>query len=88
LLVEGLVDLEQMKSLLPYITTGGDVYRAQCAGYLPNGPIFRAEFIVDATGDLPRLVCWRELERLGRGYDVAVLGLRPSQDFLPEPPAY
>ena len=37
LLSEGLVDVEQMGEILPYLTTGGDVYRAQVAGYF-EGP--------------------------------------------------
>ena len=43
LLSEGLVDLEQMGEILPYLTTGGDVYRAQVAGYFEGpGPTGRA----------------------------------------------
>lgn len=84
LLTEGLVDLEQMKSLLPFITTEGDVFRAQTVGYRDDGSVFRAELVLDATETTVRLVSWRELGRLGRGYDLAVLGLMPPRE-LPLP---
>lgn len=76
LLTEGVVPLEQLKPLMKHLTAGGDVYRTQAVGYQENGPICRADILLDATSRPPRLVSWRGLERLGRGYDVAVLGAR------------
>lgn len=85
-LLEGLVDLEQMKGLMRYLCTGGDVFRAQTVGYREDGVIFRAEIVVDATFGPPRLVSWRDLQRLGRGYDIALLGLTPRGDTPQTPP--
>lgn len=80
LLQEGLVELEAMKSLLNFVTAGGDVFRAQTVGYLENGSIFRAEFLLDATSGPPRLISWTDLRRLGRGYDISLLGVTSHGD--------
>jgi hypothetical protein len=51
------------------------VYRAQVVGYYQDGEASaRAEVIVDATGDIPRVVFWRDISHLGRGYSVETLG--------------
>ncbi len=76
-LVEGIVTLEQMRLLLPLLTGGGDVYRAQIIGYFEGtGVSHRAEVIVDGTSLNPKVVSWRDLSHLGRGFDLSVLGLR------------
>jgi hypothetical protein len=78
-LVEGLVTLEEMKLLMPLITSGGDVYRAQIVGYYEgrNGSS-RAEVIFDGTTANPKVIYWRDLGHLGRGFDVSVLGVRAA----------
>ena len=49
LLFERIVDLPRMKALLPYLTCGGDVYRAQIVGFFDSqGPAARAEVVFDA----------------------------------------
>jgi hypothetical protein len=74
LLTEGLVDVAQMKTLLPNLTCGGQVYRAQVIGYFEEGgPIARAEVVLDATVRPPRPVSWTDLRLHGRG---------PSRDDL------
>ena len=76
LLVEGLVTLDQMKQLQPFLNAGGDVYRAQIVGYYQGGgPAARAEVIVDATTTTPRVRFWRDLSHLGRGFSLSTLGL-------------
>ncbi len=75
LLTEGIVELEQMKKLLPHLTTGGDVFRAQVVGYFDDsGPSARAEVVVDGTTSPPRQVYWKNLRLLGRGYSLETLG--------------
>ncbi len=77
LLVEGLVTIDQMRLLMPLLTGGGDAYRAQVVGYYEQGNLFsRAEMIIDATTINPDLVLYRDLSHLGRGFDVAVLGIQ------------
>ena len=76
-LVEGIVTLEEMRLLLPLVTGGGDVYRAQIVGYFEEvAASHRSEVIIDATSVNPKIVAWRDLSHLGRGFDRAVLGLR------------
>lgn len=79
LLSEGLVELAQMKTLLPFVTCGGDVARAQVVGFLDEtGPSMRVETIIDATARPPRQVYWKDLRLLGRGYPLEALGATPS----------
>ena len=84
-LVEGIVTLQEMRSLVPMLTGGGDVYRAQIVGYVEtSGASHRAEVIVDATTVNPKVVSWRDLSHLGRSFDLSVLGLRQGVDQLME----
>jgi hypothetical protein len=62
--------------MMPFVTSGGSVYRAQIVGYFEGGQAAsRAEVIFDATSPLPRIVFWRDLSHLGRGYAVETLGV-------------
>ena len=82
-LVEGVVTLEQMRTLMPLITAGGDVYRAQVVGYYEGAAAAtRVEAIIDATSVNPKVIHYRDLSHLGRGFDTAVLGIRnaPTTD--------
>ena len=81
LLHRGLVDLEQMKAIMPFVTAGGDVYRAQIVGFFDrpaqttaSGPVARAELVVDATGERPQRVYWKDLRILGPGFSPSILG--------------
>jgi hypothetical protein len=79
LLAKKLVDLPTMKRLMPYVTTGGDVYRGQMIGFFDTqGTFNRAEFVVDATVSPPRQVFYKDLTMLGRGYPDAVLQPGPE----------
>lgn len=74
-LVNGYVDLETMKRLMPLVTAGGHVYRAQIIGYFDEqGPAFRTEAIVDATKTPPVVRRRRDLVEQGPGYTLDVLG--------------
>lgn len=74
-LTEGLVTVDQMRALLPLVTTGGSVYRAQIVGFnASSGLASRAEAIIDATTLNPRVVAYRDLTHLGRGFDMSILG--------------
>jgi hypothetical protein len=76
LLCEGVVTLEQMKSLMPFTTAGGSVYRAQVVGYYDDqGPCARIEVVLDATTRPARVVFWRDLSHLGPGYSLETLGV-------------
>jgi hypothetical protein len=122
LFTQGILTLDEMKAILPYITVGGSVYRAQIVGYFDQGgSSCRAEVIIDSsppksasstsasdstTSDagstastgtssststttsstastdaattpitsIPRIVFWRDMTNLGRGFPLATLG--------------
>ena len=77
LMAEGIVTLDQMRNLVPLLTGGGDVYRAQIVGYFESsGLAHRQEVIIDATTVNPKIISYRDLSHLGRAFDVAVLGIR------------
>jgi len=72
----GIVTLDQMKKLIPYVCAGGAVYRTQAVGYFDNGgPSARIEVVIDATSSPPSIVSWREMTHLGRGYPLETLGI-------------
>jgi hypothetical protein len=76
LLSEGIVTLEEMRSLMPFVTGGGSVYRAQIVGYFDRGgPAVRIEAVVDATQKPARVLFYRDLSHLGRGYALETLGI-------------
>ncbi len=69
LLIQGLVDLQTMRSLDGFLTTRGDVFRMQVVGHADRGgPVTRIEAVVDATQDIPRVIFQRTLSELGPGY--------------------
>jgi len=75
LVSEGLVDLSTMKSLMPNITAGGDVVRAQVVGHFDSpGPAARAEVVIDATITPARQLTWKDLRLFGLGYPLEFLG--------------
>ena len=75
LLTEGIVNLDQMKKIMPYVTAGGDVYRAQVVAFFGHGgPFARAEVVIDATVSPTRQVYYKDLRLLGRGYSLGTLG--------------
>lgn len=79
LLTEGLVDLARMRALAPYLTAGGDVFRAQVIGFTDqSGASIRLEVVIDAAASPARLVYWKDLQLLGRGYPLASLGGQPA----------
>ncbi len=75
LLTEGLVDRDQMRDLLPYLTCGGDVYRGQVVAFDRNsGLTARGEVVLDATVSPPQQVYWKNLGLLGRGFTASEIG--------------
>jgi hypothetical protein len=55
-----------MRTLSNRLTTGGDVYRFQVAGFFENQLMFqRAEAVLDATVRPPRTVFYKDLTPLG-----------------------
>src|SRR5690606_29646218 len=74
LLTEQIVTLEQFRQMLPHITTGGDVFRAQLIAWRPaGGPYRRVEVVIDATEDPARRIVWNDLSAYGAAIPVARL---------------
>jgi type II secretory pathway component PulK len=73
LLSEAGVPLETLRTLERYITARSQVYRVQSLGYFDGGgPTARVEAIIDTNGGRPRIIYWRNLTELGKGYDLGV----------------
>lgn len=76
LLTEGLVTLDQMKQIFPFVTGGGNAYRVQAVGYFEDrGPAARIEAVLQSGAGEARLVYWRDLSHLGRGFPLELLGV-------------
>jgi len=74
---EGIATLDEMKQILPYVCAGGAVFRAQVVGYFDQrGPAARIEAVFDASAATPRLLLWRDISHLGRGYPLDMLGVQ------------
>ncbi len=75
LLANGVVTLEEMKLLDPFLTTGGDVYSGQIMGFFDGQPATaRAQVFFDRTSTTTLLVGWEDLSPLGPGFTPAELG--------------
>lgn len=74
LYTEGIVTLEEMRAIAPFITIGGEIYRAQVVGYFCDGTASsRVEIVLDAGHVPPRPLLWRDLTHLGRGFSLQML---------------
>ncbi len=81
LLQDEVVDLETMKKLMPLVTSGGSVYRAQVVGFFDkDGPADRIEVVIDATQSPPVVRRRWSLRALGPGYSPEFLGVPASDD--------
>ena len=61
---------------MPFVCAGGSVYRAQVIGYYDDGrAASRLEVVLDATQQPARVLLWRDISHLGRGYALETLGL-------------
>lgn len=82
ILAEGIVNAQEMQLLMPFLTGGGDVHRAQVVGYFEGGGASaRAEVVFDATNPKPRVLFWRDLSHLGRGFSLDILGIELAETY-------
>jgi len=80
LFTEGHITLEQMRTLAPLVGKSDSVYRAQVVGYFHDGTAFdRAELVVRADGGRPKMLMYRDLTRLGRGFSLETLGVERAR---------
>ncbi len=77
LAVEGFVTMDEMRAILPLVTCGGDVFKAQIVGYMEGEAAFsRVEAVISGVGDVPLILFFRRMDHLDRGFDIATLGQR------------
>ena len=60
-----------VQALDKYITARSQVYRVQSVGYFDaSGPTARVEAVIDLNAGRPRVVYYRDLTSLGKGFDL------------------
>ena len=86
-MVEGILTLDQMKSIAPLVTGGGDVMRVHSVGYFEQSSGFaRTEAVIDGAGPVPVIVLYRKLDHLGRGFAQSTLGQRAMGNAIVSTP--
>lgn len=81
LLTSGIVDLEQMKALMPFVNGGGDVFRAEIVSFYTDSQLSRrVEVVIDTSRSQPRKLYWRDLRLHGLVYPLSLLG--GDREFL------
>jgi type II secretory pathway component PulK len=71
LITEAGLPVSTVQSLDQYITARSQVYRLQALGHFEGGgPTARVEAVVDLNGGRPRIVYYRDLTALGKGFDL------------------
>ncbi len=71
LITEANFPPQTLKTLERYVTAGSVVYRIQSVGYFDGGgPTARIEAVIDANNQRPRIVSWRDLTELGKGFEI------------------
>jgi type II secretory pathway component PulK len=71
LITKANFSISKLKSLEKYITARTQVYRVQSVGYSSNGgPVARVEAVIDTNQGRPRVLLWRDLSELGKGFDL------------------
>lgn len=71
----GPIAKQRMIQLMPYINSGGSVYRAEIVGYFGDGRgTSRAGVVFDTTVPVPRILMWRDKSHLQTGYSIEALG--------------
>lgn len=71
LLTDAGLKVDTVKKLDQYITSRSQVYRFQVVGmFNDRGPSARVEAVVDINQGRPRVLYWRDLSELGRGFPL------------------
>ncbi|MBL8822855.1 MAG: general secretion pathway protein GspK [Planctomycetia bacterium] len=75
LVTEAELSVDVIKLFSQFITTYSQVFRFQVVGYYEfRGPQVRLEVVVDANNGRPRILHWRDLTDLGKGYNFSGSG--------------
>jgi type II secretory pathway component PulK len=69
LLLRGKLKVDTLKNLEKYVTTRTQVYRVQSIGFFDSqAPSARVEAVIDTNAGRPRVLYWRDLTELGKGF--------------------
>jgi len=78
LLTEAHLQPATLQTLDKFITARTQVYRVQVVGhYEKGGPAARVEAVIDTNRGRPRIVYFRDLTSLGRGFNLSAVGGGP-----------
>jgi hypothetical protein len=68
--MEGAIKPATYAAMEKYITGRSSVFRVQSVGYFSQGgPVARVEAVIDASLSQPRILYFRDLTDLGRGFE-------------------
>jgi type II secretory pathway component PulK len=71
LITEANVPVSKMQSLEQYITARSQVFRVQSLGHFDSGgPVARVEAVIDTNAGRPRIIYFRDLTSLGKGFNL------------------
>jgi hypothetical protein len=71
LITEANLTPASLRTLERYVTARTQVYRVQSLGTFDSGgPTARVEAVIDTNGGRPRIVYYRDLTELGKGFDL------------------
>jgi DNA uptake protein ComE-like DNA-binding protein len=74
------ITIAKLKALENYITARTQIYRVQSLGYASGGgPVARVEAVIDTNLGRPRVLYWRDLSELGKGFPVGQGNNSPGQ---------
>jgi hypothetical protein len=74
LLEEDILTVEEYRSVQPWLTTGGDVYRCQAIAFRPlGGPVRRMELLIGPAASGTRRLFRRHLTEHGGGFSKSLL---------------
>ena len=87
-LTDGIVDLDKMKQLMPLVTAGGDVYRAQIIGYFDEEERFwfcgrKAHRVQTPAGTLFSIPCEAITNNHPRVFRSALVGIGEAPQQRP-----
>jgi hypothetical protein len=71
LLTQAKLTPAKLQAIERYITARPQVFRVQSLGYFEqSGPVARIEAVIDTNAGQPRIVYWRDITELGKGFDI------------------
>lgn len=72
LVTDAQLPISTVRRLDPYLTGRTQVYRFQVLGHFDKGgPTARVEAVVDTNQGRPRILYYRDISELGKGFDIS-----------------